>query len=238
MAHRKKVLLKVIILGDSGVGKTSLMNQYVNQKFTNQYKATIGADFLTKEIMSDEKLVTMQIWDTAGQERFQSLGPISFFETSAKEATSVEDAFQTIAKIALQKGQEENIFVPATTIDLSGAASKSTKGGSGNLFVVYAVTNPDGITRSELLALIQDHVDMNNEDARFFEKTYTWLKKHFASTTAGQSYDAIATLLASHPQQLLDHVHINVDRFLGKVEANNTVHCLLPDDFVTLIQQD
>lgn len=37
------------------------MNQYVNQKFTNQYKATIGADFLTKEIMLDDKLVTMQV---------------------------------------------------------------------------------------------------------------------------------------------------------------------------------
>ena len=49
-AFRKKVLLKVIILGDSGVGKTSLMNQYVNKKFSNQYKATIGADFLTKEV--------------------------------------------------------------------------------------------------------------------------------------------------------------------------------------------
>jgi hypothetical protein len=49
-AARKKVLLKVIILGDSGVGKTSLMNQYVNKKFSNQYKATIGADFLTKEV--------------------------------------------------------------------------------------------------------------------------------------------------------------------------------------------
>ena len=47
---RKKVLLKVIILGDSGVGKTSLMNQYVNKKFNTQYKATIGADFLTKEV--------------------------------------------------------------------------------------------------------------------------------------------------------------------------------------------
>lgn len=43
------------------MGKTSLMNQYVNQKFTNQYKATIGADFLTKEIMIDDKLVTMQV---------------------------------------------------------------------------------------------------------------------------------------------------------------------------------
>ena len=58
---------KVIILGDSGVGKTSLMNQYVNKKFSNQYKATIGADFLTKEVMVDDRLVTMQIWDTAGQ---------------------------------------------------------------------------------------------------------------------------------------------------------------------------
>ncbi|ETL86913.1 hypothetical protein, variant 1 [Phytophthora nicotianae] len=197
MSHRKKVLLKLIILGDSGVGKTSLMNQYVNQKFSNQYKATIGADFLTKEIMLDDKLVTMQIWDTAGQERFQSLGvafyrgadacvlvyditnPKSFekldtwrdeflaqagprdpdafpfivlgnkvdkesgrrvqkqraqewcrsknvqqhFETSAKEATSVEEAFQTIASSALQKGQEDDIYVPET-IDLSGTASK------------------------------------------------------------------------------------------------------------------
>ena len=64
MAHRKKVLLKVIILGDSGVGKTSLMNKFVNDKFSKQYKATIGADFLTKEILIDDKLVTMQIWDT------------------------------------------------------------------------------------------------------------------------------------------------------------------------------
>eukprot|EP00494_Astrolonche_serrata_P022297 UN22554 len=48
MASRRRTLLKVIILGDSGVGKTSLMNQYVNKKFSNQYKATIGADFLTR----------------------------------------------------------------------------------------------------------------------------------------------------------------------------------------------
>ena len=72
--HRKKVLLKVIILGDSGVGKvrplleslldprvrspprapnpqTALMNQYVNKRFSASYKATIGADFLTKEVL-------------------------------------------------------------------------------------------------------------------------------------------------------------------------------------------
>mmetsp|Transcript_36130 Transcript_36130/g.110816 ORF Transcript_36130/g.110816 Transcript_36130/m.110816 type:complete len:89 (+) Transcript_36130:202-468(+) len=42
------------------------MNQYVSKRFSSAYKATIGADFLTKEIMIDDKLVTLQIWDTAG----------------------------------------------------------------------------------------------------------------------------------------------------------------------------
>jgi Ras-related protein Rab-7A len=78
MSSRKKTLLKVIILGDSGVGKTSLMQQFVNGKFSQQYKATIGADFLTKELVLDDKTVTMQLWDTAGQERFQSLG-VAFY---------------------------------------------------------------------------------------------------------------------------------------------------------------
>ena len=48
-------------LSPVSVGKTSLMNQYVNKKFTSQYKATIGADFLTKEVMVDDRLVTMQV---------------------------------------------------------------------------------------------------------------------------------------------------------------------------------
>ncbi|CCF59298.1 hypothetical protein KAFR_0G02670 [Kazachstania africana CBS 2517] len=79
MSSKKKTILKVIILGDSGVGKTSLMHRYVNDKYSQQYKATIGADFLTKEINVDgDRTATMQVWDTAGQERFQSLG-VAFY---------------------------------------------------------------------------------------------------------------------------------------------------------------
>ncbi|CAI0423089.1 unnamed protein product, partial [Linum tenue] len=52
--------------------------RYVNRKFSNQYKATIGADFLTKEVQFEDRLFTLQIWDTAGQERFQSLG-VAFY---------------------------------------------------------------------------------------------------------------------------------------------------------------
>jgi len=78
--RQNKVLLKVILLGDSGVGKTSLMNRYQTGAFTGQYKATIGADFLSKDLTVTDpttglpKPCTLQIWDTAGQERFQSLG--------------------------------------------------------------------------------------------------------------------------------------------------------------------
>mmetsp|Transcript_67361 Transcript_67361/g.60512 ORF Transcript_67361/g.60512 Transcript_67361/m.60512 type:complete len:211 (-) Transcript_67361:319-951(-) len=204
MAHRKKVLLKVIILGDSGVGKTSLMNKFVNDKFSKQYKATIGADFLTKEILIDDKLVTMQIWDTAGQERFQSLGvafyrgadscilvyditdqksfdsldlwmdefiaqaaprnpkefpfvvlgnksdlaktkrqvadakarswcknknDIPFFETSAKDNTNVEQAFQTVARNALkQESSQPPMYVPPA-LDLDEKKEKKKSGG-------------------------------------------------------------------------------------------------------------
>lgn len=79
MGGARRKLLKVIILGDSGVGKTSLMQRYVHDKYSQQYKATIGADFLTKEVEVDAgEHATLQVWDTAGQERFQSLG-VAFY---------------------------------------------------------------------------------------------------------------------------------------------------------------
>ncbi|PNY27716.1 Ras-related protein Rab7 [Tolypocladium capitatum] len=86
MSSRKKVLLKVIILGDSGVALAPTSHRringeppmQVNKKFSASYKATIGADFLTREVLVDDRQVTMQLWDTAGQERFQSLG-VAFY---------------------------------------------------------------------------------------------------------------------------------------------------------------
>ncbi|KAG6478768.1 hypothetical protein ZIOFF_062212 [Zingiber officinale] len=59
-------------------GLLNLTIRYVHKKFTQQYKVTIGADFVTKEILVDDRLVTLQTWDTAGQERFQSLG-VAFY---------------------------------------------------------------------------------------------------------------------------------------------------------------
>ena len=70
----KKCFVKIVAIGDSGVGKTSLIQMFEHTRFTENFKPTIGADFSNKEITIDGKVVTLQIWDTAGQERYQSLG--------------------------------------------------------------------------------------------------------------------------------------------------------------------
>ncbi|CAB0003590.1 unnamed protein product [Nesidiocoris tenuis] len=71
--HNKNCLLKVIILGDGGVGKSCLMNRFVNNHFDDHSFHTIGVEFLNKEMRIKNDTYTLQIWDTAGQERFKSL---------------------------------------------------------------------------------------------------------------------------------------------------------------------
>ncbi|XP_063243278.1 ras-related protein Rab-9A [Bacillus rossius redtenbacheri] len=69
----KNTLLKVVILGDGGVGKSCLMNRFVSNHFDEHSFHTIGVEFLNKDIEINGEIYTLQIWDTAGQERFKSL---------------------------------------------------------------------------------------------------------------------------------------------------------------------
>lgn len=71
---------KVIIIGPSAVGKTSLLNRFVHNEFMLKYKVTIGVDFLTKTLEYEpDKFVKLHIWDIGGQERFKFLHR-SFYE--------------------------------------------------------------------------------------------------------------------------------------------------------------
>lgn len=69
-AHNK---FKVMMLGDAGVGKTSIARRFVDDHFLNNYIHTIGIDFLEKAVSCDGQAVRLQIWDTAGQDRFRTI---------------------------------------------------------------------------------------------------------------------------------------------------------------------
>jgi len=70
---KTKILRKVVIVGEWGVGKTSLCRRYAHGYFDVEYKPTIGVDILTKPIPMGDKLIKLQIWDLGGQEKFKNL---------------------------------------------------------------------------------------------------------------------------------------------------------------------
>lgn len=63
---RKEHLYKVLVIGDLGVGKTSIIRRYVHQTYSNNYRATIGVDFALKVLNWDSETVRLQLWDIAG----------------------------------------------------------------------------------------------------------------------------------------------------------------------------
>ncbi|CDO92920.1 unnamed protein product [Kluyveromyces dobzhanskii CBS 2104] len=66
-------LFKLLLIGDSGVGKSCLLLRFADDTYTNDYISTIGVDFKIKTVELDGKTVKLQIWDTAGQERFRTI---------------------------------------------------------------------------------------------------------------------------------------------------------------------
>jgi len=83
MTSNLKVELKYkyLIVGDSGVGKTSIMMRYTQNEFQEEYMSTVGIDFKIKKIETDDLRAVLNIWDTAGQERFRTITK-SFYKGS------------------------------------------------------------------------------------------------------------------------------------------------------------
>ncbi|CAH8603354.1 unnamed protein product [Heterobilharzia americana] len=66
-------LFKVVLIGDSGVGKSNLLSRFTRNQFNLESKSTIGVEFATRSIQIDGKVIRAQIWDTAGQERYRAI---------------------------------------------------------------------------------------------------------------------------------------------------------------------
>jgi small GTP-binding protein len=82
-------IFKLILIGNSGVGKSSILQRYMNKTFEESYKCTIGVDFLMKSLEVKGKTVKLQLWDTAGQEKYKSM--VSSYYRGANVALVVFD---------------------------------------------------------------------------------------------------------------------------------------------------
>lgn len=70
MNQRVDYVFKVVLIGDSAVGKSQLLARFARNEFSLDSKATIGVEFQTRTLTIDQKTIKAQIWDTAGQERY------------------------------------------------------------------------------------------------------------------------------------------------------------------------
>lgn len=66
-------IFKLLLIGDSGVGKSSLLLRFADAQYSDSYLATIGVDFKIRTVEVEDHLVKLQVWDTAGQERFRTI---------------------------------------------------------------------------------------------------------------------------------------------------------------------
>jgi Ras-related protein Rab-11A len=81
--------IKIVIVGDSGVGKSNILTRYVQDEFNQDSKATVGVELSTKTYKINDKFVKVHLWDTAGQERYKSI--TSAYYKGAKGAMIVYD---------------------------------------------------------------------------------------------------------------------------------------------------
>jgi GTPase SAR1 family protein len=82
-ANTKPIQVKLVLLGEAAVGKSSLVLRFVNNEFQENKEPTIGAAFLTQKCKLEDKIIKFEIWDTAGQERFHSLAPMYYRNAQA-----------------------------------------------------------------------------------------------------------------------------------------------------------
>ena len=78
LSAKKVVTIKVVLIGNSGVGKTCISQRYINDSFTNNEQSTVGASYFQKILEIDGKPIHLDIWDTAGQERYRSMGKMFY----------------------------------------------------------------------------------------------------------------------------------------------------------------
>jgi len=130
--------VKLVLLGEAAVGKSSLVMRFVNNDFQENKEPTIGAAFLTQKCNLPSRTIKFEIWDTAGQERFASLAPMYYRNAQAAlvvyditKASSLQKAQHWVAELQRQASPGIVIALVGNKFDLASTnlASDASTGG-------------------------------------------------------------------------------------------------------------
>ena len=136
MAYDSVREIKLCLLGDAGVGKSSLVLRFVHDQFQQHSQATIGASFMSKNFRIQDQAFKFQIWDTAGQEKYKALAPMYYRGAAAAvvvyditEETSFESVKRWIKELR-QMGPQDIVFaIAGNKKDLTDQREVSTETG-------------------------------------------------------------------------------------------------------------
>ena len=117
--------IKIVVVGDSGVGKTNLIRRFINNEFSENLKATIGVEFMSKTYRINKHLFKIEIWDTAGQERYKSItavyykgakGALVVYDTT--EQATFDDIDKWMFEIKDKTSKDIKLMIIGNKIDL------------------------------------------------------------------------------------------------------------------------
>ena len=117
--------LKIVVVGDSGVGKTNLIKRFISNEFSGNLKATIGVEFMSKTYRINKHLFKIEIWDTAGQERYKSItaiyykgskGALIVYDTTNQ--TTFENIDKWILELKDKTSNDIKLMIVGNKIDL------------------------------------------------------------------------------------------------------------------------
>eukprot|EP00897_Mesotaenium_endlicherianum_P010384 jgi/Mesen1/9374/ME000610S08679 len=129
-------LFKMVLIGDSGVGKTNLASRYAHNEFHTDSKATIGVEFRSKTLEIDNKEIKAQIWDTSGQERYRAVtsvyyrgavGALLVYDISRR--ATFENVSQWLREIRCQGDSNLVVMLVGNKTDLAHLRAVSTEAG-------------------------------------------------------------------------------------------------------------
>jgi len=129
----KPIQVKLVLLGEAAVGKSSVVLRFVSNEFQANKEPTIGAAFLTQKCRLEDRVLRYEIWDTAGQERFHSLAPMYYRNAQAAvvvydvtKATSLDKAKSWVKELQRQANPNIVIALAGNKVDLVQAAATTS----------------------------------------------------------------------------------------------------------------